>query len=83
MKENTIITLDNNESYLIVSELTIDFINYYYLCSTTKPIQIKIAVIKNNSLEFVEEKKTLTYVFNKFVKKMKDELNINELGEVQ
>lgn len=83
MKENTIITLDNNESYLIVSELTIDFINYYYLCSTTKPIQIKIAVIKNNSLEFVEEEKTLTYVFNKFVKKMKDELNINELGEVQ
>ena len=83
MKENTIITLDNNESYLIVSELTIDFINYYYLCSTTKPIQIKIAVIKNNSLEFVEDEKTLTYVFNKFVKKMKDELNINELGEVQ
>ena len=82
MKENSIITLDNNKSYLIVSQLTVDYINYYYLCSTTKPIQIKIAVIKNNNLEFVEDPETLTYIFNKFVKKMKEDLNISELGEM-
>ncbi len=82
MKENSIITLDNNKSYLIVSQLTVDYINYYYLCSTTKPIQIKIAVIKNDNLEFVEDPETLTYIFNKFVKKMKEDLNISELGEM-
>lgn len=82
MKENSIITLDNNKSYLIVSQLTVDYINYYYLCSTTKPIQINIAVIKNDNLEFVEDPETLTYIFNKFVKKMKEDLNISELGEM-
>ncbi len=78
MEENLIITLDNNKSYLIVSKITIDYIDYYYLCSTTKPLDIKIAVIKNKKLEFVEDSETLNYVFNEFVKKMKEELNINE-----
>lgn len=78
MEENLIITLDNNKSYLIVSKITIDYIDYYYLCSTTKPLEIKIAVIKNKKLEFVEDSETLTYVFYEFVNKMKEELNINE-----
>ena len=78
MEENLIITLDNNNSYLIVSKITIDYIDYYYLCSTTKPLEIKIAVIKNKKLEFVEDSETLTYVFYEFVNKMKEELNINE-----
>ena len=78
MEENLIITLDNNKSYLIVSKITIDYIDYYYLCSTTKPLEIKIAVIKNKKLEFAEDSETLTYVFYEFVNKMKEELNINE-----
>lgn len=78
MEENLIITLNDNKEYLIVSKVTVDYIDYYYLCSTKKPLEIKIAVIKNKKLEFVEDSETLTYIFNKFVYKMKQDLNIVE-----
>lgn len=78
MNENSIITLDNKKEYLIVSKIEDNYIEYYYLCSTKKPLEIKIAVAKNNKLQFVEDSMTLTYIFNKFVDKMKNDLNIVE-----
>ena len=39
MNENSIITLDNKKEYLIVSKIEDNYIEYYYLCSTKKPLE--------------------------------------------
>ena len=50
MNEDTIITLNNQKSYLIVDQLTIEGTEYYYLCSTTKPVEIQIALHEDNKV---------------------------------
>lgn len=78
MLENDIITLEDNSSYLILDTVTLDDIQYYYLCSTTKPLEIKIAVEREGQLYFVLDKDILVEVYDVFVNRMRDKLGIKE-----
>lgn len=81
MGENTIITLEDQKSYLIVDEITLNDVDYYYLCSTTKPLEIKIAASKNQTIYFIEDKDVLIDVYDAFVYHMKEKLGIKEERE--
>lgn len=78
MLENDIITLEDNSSYLILDTVTLDDIQYYYLCSTTKPLELKIAVEREGQLYFVLDKDILVEVYDVFVNRMRDKLGIKE-----
>lgn len=78
MEENTIITLEDQKEYLIVDKIQMQQIDYYYLCTTTKPMEIKIAVEKDQTLYFIEDKEILTSVYDFFVDHMKEKIGIKE-----
>ncbi len=78
MEENTIVTLEDGKEYLIVDKIQLEQVDYYYLCSMTKPLSIKIAVEKDQVLYFIEDKETLTVVYDHFVEHIKEKIGIKE-----
>lgn len=80
MEENTVITLEDNKSYLIVDKIHLHHVDYYYLCSANKPVEIKIAREKDGSIYFVEDKDLLLEVYDAFVYHMREKLGIKEEG---
>lgn len=78
MEENTIITLEDGKEYLIVDKIQFQHVDYYYLCSTTKPVEIKIAVEKDQILYYIEDKEVLTSVYDIFVEHIKEKIGIKE-----
>lgn len=78
MNEDTIITLNNQKSYLIVDQLTIEGTEYYYLCSTTKPVEIQIALHEDNKVTILTEPEITNYIYHQFVNHMSKQLGITE-----
>lgn len=78
METDTIITLENQKEYLIVDKIQFQHVDYYYLCSTTKPVEVKIAVEKDQELYFVEDTELLTSVYDVFVEHIKEKIGIKE-----
>lgn len=66
-----IITLDNNKEYICFSKTNDNGIDYVYLMSNFKPIEIKFAIerIINQEveLEIINDSKQKQYVYNLFL----------------
>lgn len=66
-----IITLDNNKEYICFSKINDNGIDYVYLMSNFKPIEIKFAIerIINQEveLEIINDSKQKQYVYNLFL----------------
>lgn len=66
-----IITLDNNKEYICFSKINDNGIDYVYLMSNFKPIEIKFAVEKivneEIELEIINDSKQKQYVYNLFL----------------
>ena len=67
-----IVTLDNNKEYICFSRINDNGIDYVYLMSNFKPIEIKFAIEKINNqdieLEIINDLNKKQYVYNLFLK---------------
>lgn len=67
-----LITLDNNKEYVCFSKINDNGIDYVYLISNFKPIEIRFAIEKINDnnieLEIINDKDQKKYVYNLFLK---------------
>ena len=66
-----LITLDNNKEYICFSKINDKGIDYVYLISNFKPIQIRFAIEKVNNndieLEIINNQEQKKYVYNLFL----------------
>ena len=66
-----LITLDNNKEYVCFSEINDNGIDYVYLISNFKPIEIRFAIEKTNNndveLEIINNQEQKQYVYNLFL----------------
>ena len=66
-----IITLDNGKEYICFSKINDNGINYVYLMSNFKPIEIKFAIEKVNNaeveLEIINNQEQKQYIYNLFL----------------
>ncbi len=71
LEKGKIIKLDDKKEYLVVNRMELHSINYVYLITTTKPLEILIATEKvvdgKISLEEVKDNNELDYVLSKLV----------------
>lgn len=67
-----LITLNNNKEYICFSRINDNGIDYVYLISNFKPIEIRFAIEKVNNqeieLEVINNKDQRQYVYNLFLK---------------
>lgn len=67
-----LITLNNNKEYICFSRINDNGIDYVYLISNFKPIEIRFAIEKVNNqeieLEVINNKDQKQYVYNLFLK---------------
>lgn len=66
-----LITLDNNKEYICFSRINDKGIDYVYLISNFKPIEIRFAIEKTNNndveLEIINNQEQKQYVYNLFL----------------
>lgn len=66
-----LITLDNNKEYVCFSKINDNGIDYVYLISNFKPIEIRFAIEKTNNndveLEIINNQEQKQYVYNLFL----------------
>lgn len=77
MNIGQIVKLDDNKEYIIVDKLNFHNVNYVYLITNSKPLEIMIAVekIKDGKimLEEVKDNNELDYVLSQFALNSSDE----------
>ena len=71
MKSGQIVVLNNNKEYIIVNKMALHNINYLFLMTTSKPLEIVIATEKEENgnvvLNEVKDNNELDYVLSKLV----------------
>ena len=72
-----VITLDDNKEYMVLNKMNLHNINYVYLVTMNKPVEILVATEVNQdgeiSLEEIKDNDELDYVLSQLV------LNPNEI----
>ena len=65
-----IITLSDSKKYMVVNKMNLHNINYVYLITMTKPVEILIATETNKNgeyiLEEIKDNDELDYILSKF-----------------
>ena len=65
-----IVTLSDNKKYMVVNKMNLHNINYVYLITMTKPVEILIATEINKNgeyiLEEIKDNDELDYILSKF-----------------
>lgn len=65
-----VIKLSDEKEYVVVNKMSLHNINYVYLMTTTKPIEILIATETNKNgeyvLEEIKDNDELDYILSKF-----------------
>ena len=66
-----LITLDNNKEYICFSKINDNGIDYVYLISNFKPIEVRFAIEKINNndveLEIINNQEQKQYIYNLFL----------------
>ena len=66
-----VITLDDNKEYMVLNKMNLHNINYVYLVTMNKPIEILVATEVNQdgeiSLEEIKDNDELDYVLSQLV----------------
>lgn len=77
MDIGNIVKLDDNKEYIVVDKLNFHSVNYVYLVTNSKPLEIMIAVLKEENgkitLEEVKDNNELDYVLSQFALNSSDE----------
>lgn len=70
VQEGQILKLSDNKEYIVINKMSLHNINYLYLVTTSKPLEIVIATEKNIDgnivLEEIKDNSELDYVLSKF-----------------
>lgn len=81
MNVGQIVKLDDNKEYIIVDKLNFHNVNYVYLITNSKPLEIMIAVekVKDDKiiLEEVKDNNELDYVLSQFALNSSDDDEID------
>lgn len=81
MNVGQIVKLDDNKEYIIVDKLNFHNVNYVYLITNSKPLEIMIAVEKVKDgkiiLEEVKDNNELDYVLSQFALNSSDDDEID------
>ena len=81
MNIGQIVKLDDNKEYIIVDKLNFHNVNYVYLITNSKPLEIMIAVEKVKDgkiiLEEVKDNNELDYVLSQFALNSSDDDEID------
>lgn len=74
-----IVTLSDNKKYMVVNKMNLHNINYVYLVTMTKPVEILIATENNKDgeyiLEEIKDNNELDYILSKFSLTPEDEID--------
>ncbi len=66
-----VITLSNGKEYMIVDKMSLHSINYLYLMTTSKPLDILIVTEKKENgniiLSEIKDNSELEYIMNRFI----------------
>lgn len=66
-----IVTLNDNKEYIVVNKINLHNINYVYMVTNSKPVEILIATEKNINgqitLEEIKDNEELDYVLSQLV----------------
>ena len=77
MQVGQIVKLNDNKEYIIINKMNLHNINYVYLMTNSKPLEIMIATEKLVSgdivLDEIKDNDELDYVLSQFVFKNNDE----------
>ena len=69
LENGEIITLDNNIDYIVLKQLEYENINYVYLVSAEKPVEVLIAKVDEFDLNPITNDEELKKVIGLFVEK--------------
>ncbi len=72
MDDNTIITLDNNQRYTIVSKINYENNNYIYLANIDTTSEFIIGKVENDEIVIIKEQPLLSNLILTFAGTMKD-----------
>lgn len=76
MKNGQIVVLNNGKEYMVVNEMPLHNINYVFLMTTSKPLEIVIATKKEENgdivLSEVNDNSELDYILSKFSHEIND-----------
>lgn len=77
-----IVTLSNDKEYIVVNRIKLHNINYVFLISNFKPLDIIVATEKNKDgnliLDEIKDNNELDYILSKFVLTKDDESKFDE-----
>lgn len=77
MQVGQIVKLNDNKEYIIINKMNLHNINYVYLMTNSKPLEIMIATEKlvngDIVLDEIKDNDELDYVLSQFVFKNNDE----------
>jgi len=75
-----VLNLSDNKKYVVVNKMELHNINYVYLMTVTKPVEILIATETNKNgqftLEEIKDNDELDYILSKFA------LTLDETAEI-
>lgn len=74
-----ILTLDDNNKYLVISKINYENRNYYYLIDVNANSNIKFCYEKGDELVELNDKSLITKLIPLFDHKIKGVVNINKL----
>ena len=77
MKIKDVITLDDNNKYVITSKVNYKEINYYYLTNINNPDELLFCYEDNNDLVEITDKNITTKLLPLFFKASEDYFNNN------
>lgn len=68
LTDGEIIELDDNKEYIVLKQEKYNNINYVYLITSSKPIEVMFVKQIDDELELVVDEKELKEVMNLFIK---------------
>lgn len=77
----SVLKLDDNKEYMVINKMNLHNINYVYLITMKKPIEMLVATIVEQDgdirLEEIKDNDELDYVLSQFVLNSEDESEID------
>ncbi len=68
IKEGEIITLDNDEEYAVMQEVTINNQPYFILMTVKKPVKIKVCIAEDNDeITLIDDQQLIIEALSKLI----------------